>query len=1662
MRIQGGTRSREVGGLTRGNTYAVRLRAVATSGEVSVWASASITAPFLSPPRNVHGMAVAATCIKATWTPPETQVGCKVRSYQVELKEQRGEGITGQFWQLEDDIETIFVQADRDRAGVVNADDLLSHLLAKGEEMETIGELFAKLRLQGQQTVTREQFGKAFAAASGRGAESAVAPATVSASSREMTLSQLKPGVTYALRICAVDDVSGCRCTWAYTEVPPIPLIQVAVPKAIVDSPSALSISWDEPEVGVCKIVSYEVQVSDKVEPEEHDWLEPRGTAERSLVISGLQPSVPPERATYVCRVCVLTDLGGASAWSGASAPVILPAVNAPVSPKLEAVAGKPSSLMISWLPGETVACVIEGYDVEVFEEGSATPIHQAPAGADSCELELTNLQAVSSSSYQCSIVAIATCMSGARTSITTFRSKPASAFCGSAPRVKELRVEPLSWTSLRLCWTIPEEDRGDVENYEAEVKAEGAERVRVVGSVADGATELIVENGLLPGATYACRVKPVMKPEAGKPEGAFCDEVLATLPELEPPWPLNVSIAPSESQKVMLHVAWDAPTAHACTLHRCEVQVVTLYGDETEPDNPAAWKDAGMALASQCKLLVDSVSQGPPSGLRWRNAGADRPTTGVELINEKLSKALETKLSFTQDEWHMFGIKDLRKSHFIMSGASYIQLEGACYAFRARSVADVFGPSAWSPAKQFQLPSTVRSVQPPTNVQLQSVGEATIDEASHAKGPTCARVTWEAARTRECKVLAYTVQLSADGGTNWEPAHSVIEDADMGLPTELEVCGLVVGRRYMCRVCAETDAEEIPASQWSELGVTTLPALLPPLAPTLSLTADGPALLASWQAPEPVGCSVLGYEMELSTNTWKSGGRETSVAHGILDGIEPGETYWVRVRARTEEPIGWSKWSEATERGFGHVPTPELLATLKSETVWGVEWSVVESQSCNIFDYEVQWREADTDVWQHAMAEELHLHFALSAATGAAQVEEPEGGAEPHERLAGVDLLGYDLSGLPGAKLQIRVRALSDQVLESVAGEEGAPSGSDGGLELHGRVTSEWALASLTLPLLPAPSQPDTKASGRKGLVVSWAVPIGLSAAMTDIEYTLEYVLLADLESAERASFPFISVGDALEHALRDLKPGASYELRVRVNASLDAKALSALAVGAHVQVEKSHVELVSGWSNWSQSQIPVPASLSQPRVTALLSATAVRVEWDVEKPVLTGREEEAHERFMLVACNPADGSLRCELIETNHRQVECTELRAGALVFKVYLLDSDDAHSLQLASILADTSWQHVADLASADEVAAKLKLVASPLSESVELPTLPPPTVTATPVSGVDVHVSWGKKPEPALLTLGNRQCELSPTMHELYIVSAKDRPDGGPPARKVDGAAASTAGRWHFLQQSPWTLSQLNPSETYCIFLRAVYVSNDRNFQARPFQDNSIWSEVRVVLPELSMPLDLQCIPASSGHQRMQATRLRASWTPPKRVSGCELLRYEVHGSVNGKDFAVVGECDAPRTWCWIDATKAESAERPSTARAQELHVKVRGVGAFLGGTEGEGVRELSFPPHLTFSGKVVAQLPRLPSPQFSVALERREANSKPIGIKLTFSGERHCPASERLDFWVGRALLHTRVVPVTPRHAYTHLRCRPTRENRCLATPQSNNRATSLP
>ena len=57
-------------------------------------------------------------------------------------------------------------------------------------------------------------------------------------------------------------------------------------------------------------------------------------------------------------------------------------------------------------------------------------------------------------------------------------------------------------------------------------------------------------------------------------------------------------------------------------------------------------------------------------SGLKWHEIDS-KPGKGVELVNAKLSEALQKKTKFTQDEWNQFGINDLSAATFIEVGGT-------------------------------------------------------------------------------------------------------------------------------------------------------------------------------------------------------------------------------------------------------------------------------------------------------------------------------------------------------------------------------------------------------------------------------------------------------------------------------------------------------------------------------------------------------------------------------------------------------------------------------------------------------------------------------------------------------------------------------------------------------------------------------------------------------------------------------------------------------------------------------------------------------------------------------------------------------------------------------------------------------------------------------
>ncbi len=62
--------------------------------------------------------------------------------------------------------------------------------------------------------------------------------------------------------------------------------------------------------------------------------------------------------------------------------------------------------------------------------------------------------------------------------------------------------------------------------------------------------------------------------------------------------------------------------------------------------------------------------------GMVWDDIGAERPDTGLEILNDALAEALKEKTSFSQDEWAKFEVKNKMKKRKI-GGKRKISLTG-------------------------------------------------------------------------------------------------------------------------------------------------------------------------------------------------------------------------------------------------------------------------------------------------------------------------------------------------------------------------------------------------------------------------------------------------------------------------------------------------------------------------------------------------------------------------------------------------------------------------------------------------------------------------------------------------------------------------------------------------------------------------------------------------------------------------------------------------------------------------------------------------------------------------------------------------------------------------------------------------------------------------
>jgi hypothetical protein len=80
--------------------------------------------------------------------------------------------------------------------------------------------------------------------------------------------------------------------------------------------------------------------------------------------------------------------------------------------------------------------------------------------------------------------------------------------------------------------------------------------------------------------------------------------------------------------------------------------------------------------------------------GLKWKKVGSLKPRKGREISNEALAAKVQQQLEFTEQEWVLLGIKDLRMDDFVKAGGFYFRPVGAVQEPAARETAPAPGPA--------------------------------------------------------------------------------------------------------------------------------------------------------------------------------------------------------------------------------------------------------------------------------------------------------------------------------------------------------------------------------------------------------------------------------------------------------------------------------------------------------------------------------------------------------------------------------------------------------------------------------------------------------------------------------------------------------------------------------------------------------------------------------------------------------------------------------------------------------------------------------------------------------------------------------------------------------------------------------------------------------
>jgi len=220
------------------------------------------------------------------------------------------------------------------------------------------------------------------------------------------------------------------------------------------------------------------------------------------------------------------------------------------------------------------------------------------------------------------------------------------------------------------------------------------------------------------------------------------------------------------------------------------------------------------------------------------------------------------------------------------------------------------------------------------------------------------------------CPITHYILERAQGGGENW------IQCGRVAAPqTECKITGLTEGKEYRIQVRAVNAQGESEGLVGVDSFITENPFQCPgaPGKPELK-DWDSDHFDVKWIEPKNDGGSrIMGYDLEArlwkDPNWFKAGEVKLAMEHGIVEGVELGQSYAVRVRARNAAGPGhWSLESDQLVCRFKALkPKVKLLCskemTVKEGDTILVEAEVPAEPACEDIKWFIGERELIDDV---------------------------------------------------------------------------------------------------------------------------------------------------------------------------------------------------------------------------------------------------------------------------------------------------------------------------------------------------------------------------------------------------------------------------------------------------------------------------------------------------------------------------------------------------------------------------------------------------------------------------------------------------------------------------------------------------------------------------